>query len=323
MKSIRTSRRKICSALGLVATMLSGCGGTSLGNYVTSLTDATRMLVGSSVTFVHAPVNMAIANDRRLNIAAANQGSESLARAARTQMTAIHVNGEPFFTHSPPDASVEINFRLLSKTPGTRHSTVTRCSNRKDKCKSDELRQVNCTVNRITMRGESSITRSKSGQVIATESAEYSVDDKGCTDGQPKFTAKSHQLLEEDAATVLVDMLVGPYAPKQSKKPLELVDRPAGLGAAETERAMAAYQLAKSGDVAGAAGEYQSLSALYGASGELAFNAAFLQHALGNYAEAVRLYDLASTAGGPADMVARYRPDAQSQVELGIATLTR
>lgn len=306
------------------AVLVGGCA------QVAHLTDYVRVQFGNNVEFVEPPASAYLFGYSSLSLSSDdNAASREIADKARARISSLMILDQPFYqldeAHSE-SVKIVINGALVEVSDYRKTEERFRCpgSGVVRRCSSDEAIRYNvsCQVREAVGSAKVVMTDVASGEAIVSKQVRSTADDKLCSDAGNDMRLASAHALTERVLAGLEEQVLGPYVFSVAARPFDLRRSSELMGEDDNARMTDAIVLANEGNISGAIAVYQDLADAHPNDGALLFNLAYLQHAVGRYADALDLYDRAEqTEQLPGALVTRNRERANEHVLQGYLSI--
>ncbi|RTK97629.1 MAG: hypothetical protein EKK59_08915 [Neisseriaceae bacterium] len=309
--------------------LLHGCGNMK------SMSEALRVVAGSSVTFVEPPESRELQQVNALALSASGAANQLLPDIQR-QLGSAKVGQEPYFkavTAGAASAGDNLKWAdvAVSATLGNvREERFTenkfRCPGNKvvNKCSSKEAVQYQAQCQSRTINGEANLIAKDraSGRALLTRNANKSLSSKVCNDENGSLeTAES---LQQRLQAELSKELIAGLTPKYIKRPLDLIEDSKSMSEQDNAKLGRYYKLAASGSLDSACKGYQGMQNDTPGNGIVLFNLGYCEHVVGNFLQAKQLYARAGQSGNVTpDLLAKYAGEADDWVGQGIAKVAK
>ncbi|MHA7833734.1 MAG: hypothetical protein ACX94A_04535 [Algiphilus sp.] len=309
----------------LIVSMLSGCA--AMGDMVVAARDSMRVMFGGDVPFVEPPADATLLGERHVELVPLGDNAVVLASVMKEDYFNLTVSGRPYFQISPsnPDGlRVEVDIDELFDAQRRIRESRIRCPGDDfvEVCDEDEgyRYSVSCIVTEVVAAGSMKVSRNATGERLVERSKRAQESDKFCEgDGGSPASLTS---LRDAAVRSLAANLVSDLVPSVQSKPVDVVRALKDLSAQENAMLEAAYEKVEQGSLLQALGMYEQIRDGGVVHSGLAFNIAFVNHALGNYAVALNGYEQAlALPEADVSLIRRYQQGAAVSNSQGIDVL--
>jgi hypothetical protein len=294
--------------------------------------DKLRMALGAtSIVFIEPPPIHETIKYRHL-ILQNNSSSNPLFSRLENNLTSFRINQSAYFDQvstTPPAtkemkdiqwAIVDISTDLYEVHDERSSEIRAQCQNGKLVCHDNEASHfyVGCNTRTATVSGKITFRDAITQKTITADVGSDKEISKVCQDTGGNLV-DSETLLGK-AADVVSNKLTAKFTPKTDKQISKLIEEDSSLPIAN-DKLKQAYRLASSGDVNTALKIYNQLITDGTSDGIILFNAAYCEHAQGNFKKALELYQAASNApNAPKDVIAELQTKVSDFVAAGIDT---
>ncbi len=294
--------------------------------------DGLKMLVGGSTTFVE-PANSQelVRSSEIVTVAGPNASSTALLSLVEQQLQTVRINDANFFTQirrstssqnlgSPNAVALEVSVNQGDVAEQQGQEMRTQCLNGKVVCKDSEARHYSVQCMSRTARVSASLGIKNNGQaILASRTASTDQVSKVCSDTGGALEDGTSLLSK--AYGKIAQQLLADFVPVVKKRPIELLEEDSGADDSVNNKLKQAYRIAKDGSISGATRIYEDLASKADVSGVVLFNAAYCQHAIGNFAKAHELYAKAASAPrAPNDLITKYQTEASDWIARGVTS---
>lgn len=256
----------------------------------------------NKVSFVEPPKVKTLASFDEVMID--NSQSTELSKLLRKQLKKSSAGGEPYFSkvgafqEGKSNESIAVIMPIIKNRQSNDTSSIEErfvCPGKKmvRTCSSDKARYYNVKCVMRTARMEAGLKISANGNLIDEHFSSAETSEKLCSDVQGSLPTNENMYskLEKQLSGKLLTNLL----PQHKERLSSLIDEIEILGDKEVTMLNSAVSNAVDGNLLLAKKSYIEMIQRYPNVDELNFNLAFIEHALGNYAEAEKYYSLVAS----------------------------
>ncbi len=296
--------------------------------------DFLKGLVKGNTTFVIPSEN---ADATKYHVFAINSGggeeSAGVAEAIEKRFASIKINDKPYFAQIYRDVGVKagsFDFATIAVDAGRSSFSEdsglenrVKCPKGKIVCSDDKAYHytVRCVTRKAFTPVSINVRDGATGASIYSDRKDVTSESKLCSDTGGSLQS-GNALVVSNYETV-ANNLASRFAPRFERRSLDLVSSDDSITGENADKLKAAYELASKNDLAGASKIYDEMNAAIPNKGVLLFNMGYCRQAIGEYAKANELYEMASRAEAPPkEEIAKYHDETKVWINKGITTLS-
>lgn len=285
------------------------------------------------ISFVDPPKDLSLSKSEVVSIKQ-GQDQSSLNSQVKSLLSKANAGGAPYFKSvavgslsAEQDLSkaalIDISIQNSQVFDTPTQETRTQCPGKKlvNTCSNDEAHfyKVSCVKRTAEFTATLVVSTGDGNSVLTTKNATGTSESSLCSDRSGTLDSKTSLL--KKAQTTVASKLIEDLIPTHKQRPSDLIDESDEVVGADAELLLSGAKLAADNNLLKAGNIYQDLSNRYPQHAGLAFNLAYIQHALGNYGLAADAYSKALQLAGDPDVsedFAEYAKEVQAWLDKSV-----